>query len=199
MMELFKTGGWVMYPLLVFSILIWAISFEKFWFLRRLTFDLNQLFFKSQDLLKEKKLLEAKGLTHTAHPLLQESYKLIFEDEGLSETKLQDKFERKLHLASEGLRKNLWVLGTIGSSAPFIGLFGTVVGIIKSFSSMSSSGKGGFAVVSKGLSEALVATAAGILVAVVALLLYNIFQVKIKSLFLDLKNKMEDLKDLYRP
>lgn len=197
MIELIMTGGWVMYPLLIFSILIWAICLEKFWYLRRFQFDLNQLFYKSADLLKEKKLLEARGLSHTAHPQIKEIYTLIFDQQGLAKEELNKKFQRKLQASGEYLRRHLWILGTIGSSAPFIGLFGTVVGIIKSFESMGASGKGGFAIVSKGLSEALVATAAGILVAVIALLLYNILQVRIRNLHFDLRNKLEDLKDLH--
>ena len=63
------------------------------------------------------------------------------------------------------LRRGLWILGTIGSLAPFIGLFGTVWGILKAFHDMSVQGSGGFAVVAAGISEALVATAVGLLVA----------------------------------
>lgn len=71
------------------------------------------------------------------------------------------------------LRRGLWMLGTIGSLAPFIGLFGTVWGILKSFHDMSVQGSGGFAVVAAGISEALAATAAGLLVAIIALAAYN--------------------------
>ena len=69
------------------------------------------------------------------------------------------------------------MLGTIGSLAPFIGLFGTVWGILKSFHDMSVQGSGGFAVVAGGISEALVATAVGLLVAILALAAYNYLQV----------------------
>src|SRR5262249_51409266 len=70
-------------------------------------------------------------------------------------------------------------LGTIGSSAPFIGLLGTVVGIIKSFHTMSVAGTGGFSVVAGGISEALVATAAGLVVAIIAVMSYNYLQTKV--------------------
>jgi biopolymer transport protein ExbB len=75
------------------------------------------------------------------------------------------------------MRRGLWMLGTIGSLAPFIGLFGTVWGILKSFHDMSVQGSGGFAVVAGGISEALVATAVGLLVAIIALAAYNYLQV----------------------
>ena len=76
------------------------------------------------------------------------------------------------------LRRGLWILGTIGSLAPFIGLFGTVWGILKAFHDMSVQGSGGFAVVAAGISEALVATAVGLLVAILALAAFNYLQVR---------------------
>jgi biopolymer transport protein ExbB/TolQ len=79
----------------------------------------------------------------------------------------------------EQLKRPLWILGTVASSAPFIGLFGTVVGIIKAFHSMAVMGSGGFAVVAGGISEALVATALGLGVAIIALIFYNYFQVRL--------------------
>ena len=74
------------------------------------------------------------------------------------------------------MRRRLWALGTVGALAPFVGLFGTVVGIIKAFSDIASSEAGGFAVVAEGVSEALWATAGGILIAILAASFYNIFQ-----------------------
>ena len=72
--------------------------------------------------------------------------------------------------------------GTVASSAPFIGLLGTVVGIIKSFESMAIAGTGGFAVVAAGISEALVATALGLGIAIIAVIFYNYFQTRIGTL-----------------
>jgi biopolymer transport protein ExbB len=83
---------------------------------------------------------------------------------------------------TQKLKKHLWILGTVASSAPFIGLLGTVVGIIKSFESMAVAGTGGFAVVAAGISEALVATALGLAVAIIAVIFYNYFQTRISTL-----------------
>ena len=80
------------------------------------------------------------------------------------------------------MRRNIWILGTIGSAAPFIGLFGTVVGIMRAFHSMAEAGAGGFAVVAAGISEALVATALGLAVAILAVAIYNYFQVRLSEL-----------------
>jgi biopolymer transport protein ExbB/TolQ len=84
-------------------------------------------------------------------------------------------------------KKYLWALGTVGSSAPFVGLFGTVVGILKAFQSMSVAGTGGFKVVSQGIAAALVATAAGLLVAIYAVIAYNYFVSKINGIAMQYK------------
>jgi biopolymer transport protein ExbB len=74
------------------------------------------------------------------------------------------------------LRARLWLLGTVGASAPFVGLFGTVVGIVRAFEDIARSGAAGFNVVAGGIAEALVATAAGIVVAVFAVVAFNSLQ-----------------------
>jgi len=78
-----------------------------------------------------------------------------------------------------GLKRGIWIIGTVGSLAPFVGLFGTVVGIIRAFATMSRSGETGFDVVAASLSEALIATAAGLGVAIVALLIFNYLNTRV--------------------
>jgi biopolymer transport protein ExbB len=78
------------------------------------------------------------------------------------------------------LEKHLGILGTLGNNAPFIGLFGTVIGIIKAFADLSRNQGGGAAVVMAGIAEALVATAVGLLVALPAVVAFNIFQGRIR-------------------
>ena len=78
------------------------------------------------------------------------------------------------------LRQGLGFLATIGSTAPFIGLFGTVVGIINAFRSIAATGSGGMSVVSGGIAEALVSTALGIFVAIPAVVAFNNFTGKIE-------------------
>lgn len=89
-------------------------------------------------------------------------------------------------------KRYLWALGTVGSSAPFVGLFGTVVGILKAFQSMSVAGTGGFKVVSQGIAAALVATAAGLLVAIYAVIAYNYFVARVNALALQYKMWSEE-------
>src|SRR4029079_12034926 len=77
--------------------------------------------------------------------------------------------------------KNLGVLGTLGNNAPFIGLFGTVLGIIKAFADLSRNSAGGAVAVMAGISEALVATAVGLMVAIPAVIAFNYFQAKVRK------------------
>ena len=104
--------------------------------------------------------------------------------------------ERKRQVMNLELRQNLWLLGTIGAAAPFIGLFGTVIGILRSFQEMAKSGSGGFNVVAAGISESLVATAAGIVVAVIAVMAFNAFQTRWGSLVLTIRVSTEELAEI---
>jgi biopolymer transport protein ExbB/TolQ len=88
---------------------------------------------------------------------------------------------QRAELASE-MRRGIWVIGTVGSLAPFVGLFGTVVGIIRAFADMAEGGGGGFVVVAGSLSEALIATAAGLGVAIIALLIYNYLNTRVSAI-----------------
>ena len=97
------------------------------------------------------------------------------------------------------LKRYLWALGTVGSSAPFVGLFGTVVGILKAFQSMSVAGTGGFKVVSQGIAAALVATAAGLLVAIYAVIAYNYFVARIGVIAMQYRLLRRGVPDRARP
>lgn len=181
-----------MVPLLICSVLVLAISMERFWFFYQFRIQFNQLMKTSSELISARKFNEAKGLAHSIYQCIGTPYLQVFE-----QTEHWDQvMDRRLSETQIVMKRYLWLLGTIGSSAPFIGLFGTVVGIIKSFESMAQTGKAGFTVVAAGLSEALIATAAGILVAVIAVFFYNTLLSRIKIIQTNFKNKLEDLRDL---
>jgi biopolymer transport protein ExbB/biopolymer transport protein TolQ len=95
--------------------------------------------------------------------------------------------ERSAELTLADLRRGLGVLATIGSTAPFIGLFGTVVGIIHAFEGIAATGSGGIAAVSGGIAEALVATALGIQVAIPAVMAFNYFTGSLERFRVEMK------------
>ena len=105
-----------------------------------------------------------------------------------------DRTARRIVVASGvDARKGLGVLATVGSTAPFVGLFGTVVGIVSAFHTMGVTGQGGLGSVSTGIAEALVATALGILVAIPALWLFNYLTQRIQRLTAELECVAEEL------
>lgn len=191
--ELFIDGGFIMYPLLICSVVVWAVFIEKVWFLLKFKKQFKGLYENALNLLEEGKIIECIGLVKSAESYLKLPFLAVLEGRNLGREEWEKSISRKLSETRLVLKRFLWLLGTIGNLAPFIGLFGTVVGIIKSFDSMAQSGKSGFGVVSSGLAEALIATAAGISVAVVAVLFYNFFQSQINSLNLRMKNSLEEL------
>jgi len=106
--------------------------------------------------------------------------------------------ERERQRVNMRMRRGLWILGTVGATAPFVGLFGTVVGIMNAFHDMAHTGQGGFAVVSAGISEALITTAAGIAVAVLAVVLFNLLNTRAQQLTLQLRLLTEEYLELVR-
>ena len=194
-LDLFKEGGFIMWPLLVCSIAIWWVAFEKFLSLSKFTKEYQRLADRAEELAKNNKLEEIRGLYGPANSLISAPHIALIDELDSSKELREDKVGRRLSETQAGLKKFLWVLGTIGTTAPFIGLFGTVVGIIKAFQRISETGKSGFSVVAGDLSEALVATAAGIIVAVIAVMFYNYFSTRIKEIALQFKNRLEDLAD----
>lgn len=94
------------------------------------------------------------------------------------------------------LRARTWILGTAGALMPFVGLFGTVIGVMNAFQAIGESGQGGFAIVSVGISQALIATAVGIAVALEAVVLFNILNTIAGGLVRDLAILSDELLEL---
>ena len=105
--------------------------------------------------------------------------------------------EREALMTTADMRKGLSGLATIGTTAPFIGLFGTVIGIINAFRGMAMTGSGGIAAVSTGIAEALVTTAHGLFVAIPAVWLFNIFMNKIERFQVEMSNSASELIDYF--
>ena len=105
--------------------------------------------------------------------------------------------DRAVSMTSAEMKKGTGGLATIGSTAPFIGLFGTVVGIINAFTGIAASGSGGLAAVSAGISEALITTAFGIFVAVPAVMAFNYFTTRLERFQIEMSNSSAELLDFF--
>ena len=184
LIEIIHKGAIATYPLILLSIISVTVVLERLWSLKNIG---------SVTLRITESLLEPikKGQRDLAIAICKQNsqspaariFLNVLEGGG------SQGIETASTLATEAmfeetqkLKKHLWILGTVASSAPFIGLLGTVVGIIKAFESMAVAGTGGFAVVAAGISEALVATALGLAVAIIAVIFYNYFQTRISTL-----------------
>lgn len=120
--------------------------------------------------------------------------------EDVGDFDLVDAVNRQMERAKErqtaNLKRGLTWLATVGSTAPFVGLFGTVVGIINSFQGLSSDGGGGLSSVAGGISEALVATAVGLIVAIPAVMAFNFFNGRVESFQIDMNDVAGEIIDL---
>lgn len=196
LVEVFKQGGFIMYPLLIFSVALWTVAIQKIWFLINFRKQAKYFFDEGMRIIQSKRFNEMEWLYKNCPEIIAKPHSAIFEDTNSPE-EWDARMQRRLNETTQGLKKNLWVLGTIGSSAPFVGLFGTVWGIMGSFKAIGVAGKSGFAVVAGTISEALVATAAGILVAVFAVMFYNYLQVKVTEALNEFKNGLGDLAESF--
>ncbi|MEP9397849.1 protein TolQ [Mesorhizobium sp. KR2-14] len=183
---LFWQAGWVvklvMLGLLGASIWTWAIVIDKTISYGRMRSALNrfeQIFWSGQSLeelyrtLSDRKTIGMGSIFVAA----MREWKKSFEKGAKSPLGLQTRIDKAMDLAltreMERMESQLGFLATIGSAAPFIGLFGTVVGIMTSFQAIAGSKSTNLAVVAPGIAEALLATAIGLLAAIPAVIAYN--------------------------
>ncbi len=180
LMRMIQQGWMATYPLILFSIVSLTVIAERLWTFRNVVGDTAELTRTLHEDVSGGKLAAAadRADTEREKPAGRIFAAVLRQSDGAAEVLDQVSEERRFE-EIESLKRPLWILGTVASSAPFIGLFGTVVGIIRAFHSMAVMGSGGFAVVSGGISEALVATALGLGVAIIALIFYNYFQVRL--------------------
>ena len=181
MLSMIQQGWLATYPLILMSILSLTVIAERLWSLRNLVGQTADLTRGLHGELTKGDLGTALQQAEAARkvPAGRVFSEMIRQGGALTSDELADLGAERRFEEMEQLKRPLWILGTVASSAPFIGLFGTVVGIIKAFHSMAIMGSGGFAVVAGGISEALVATALGLGVAIIALIFYNYFQVRL--------------------
>jgi biopolymer transport protein ExbB/biopolymer transport protein TolQ len=103
--------------------------------------------------------------------------------------------EREMLMTVVDLKRGLGVLATVGATAPFVGLVGTTMGIVNSFTAMSTSGAGGISSMAAGIAEALITTAIGIGVAIPAVWAFNYFQTKIDNLTAEMTYTSKEMID----
>lgn len=169
----FQQGGLAMYPLLLCSVLSVAVAIDRILALQKASRADAVLAPALAELLAAGQVKEAQQrLTALESPLARVMKALLAPLKGGPEQR-QKALDRAVTRETGHLERFLPVLATIGSVSPFIGLFGTVLGIMRAFHDIGLAGAAGSAVVAAGIAEALVTTATGLFVAIVAVIAYN--------------------------
>lgn len=182
-----------MAPLALCSIVSVAVIVERLWSISRASRGSERFHRAASEAWQEGGVSEVVAVTRRDDSLLGAVYRAVLAQSEADDDARLLVAGRQVTGAIRHLKRYVWLLGTIGSLAPFIGLLGTVIGIIRAFESMAATGSGGFAVVAAGISEALIATAAGLLVGVLAIFAYNAFMVRIGNEGADLREWTDDL------
>ena len=198
-LQIIQAGGFVMEILILCSIISTGIMGERllyFWKKSRV---------KRTTFMQELRRILPKGNTKEILTLCQDVRTpfaavtfagLSLQSQG--EKEIANAMEREMIVEIHLLERYTDVVGTIGSTAVYIGLLGTVWGIIGAFEDISKIGTGGVNVVMRGISEALVCTAAGLIVAVPAVIAYNYFVKRINSFVTDMELCSSEVLDLIR-
>jgi len=175
---LIRQGAISTYPLIACSIIMLGVVFERIWTLRGAVSSTASLTAELVPLLARGDFAAAREAVrrHRLCPARRVYGDLLEQPPSAQLPDLERVADERQFEEIEGCESYLWILGTIGSSAPFIGLFGTVIGIMRAFHSMAITGTGGFGVVAGGISEALIATALGLAIGIISLVFYNYLQ-----------------------
>jgi len=194
-----KAGGLTLGVIMACSVLVLAVGIERLAALWRFLDRARTLAETVKRCLYRGAVAEARAACERSSSLAAEFFLVGFERHGRSSTgALEAAVDRERQRVALTLKGQLWLLATIGATAPFIGLFGTVYGILRAFQQIGATHQAGIDVVGPGIAEALVTTAAGIVVAIEAMVIYNYFMARLSRVVLELKLMAEEFVELLR-
>lgn len=194
--QMLQKGGWTMAALAGFSILSIAVMLERAWVYHKAERGIMQFLINLKKYLKTSDMEGAIALCEATGTPVASTIRagLLRKPDGREA--MHDAMEVVARQEMLLLEKNLGILGTTGNVAPFVGLFGTVLGIIRAFHDLSLASGGGPAVVAGGIAEALVATAGGLFVAVPAVIAFNYFTRRLSRMMTELEARASEAIDL---
>lgn len=197
--EIFNIGGFTMYILLLCSLLSVTIFLERILYYRK-----RSLISRDEFMVRIKEFLQ-QGNVKKAFSFCQETFTPFsavvasgLQRYGQQKEKISNAMEREIIIETAKLERYTSIVGTIGNMAVYIGLFGTVLGIIRAFHDIASAGAGGMSIVIGGVAEALVCTATGLFVAIPAVMMFNYFTRKVGRFLDDMELGASELMDLVR-
>lgn len=185
----------VLLILLCFSVVSWAIIFFKQKYFSRAHKESEQ-FMRAYRSSRDAKSLFQATKAYTMSPIAN-LFRMAYTDTVKEKSETKRLLKRYGALESAKLEKYLNFLATTGSTTPFIGLFGTVWGIMNSFMGIGSAGAASLAVVAPGIAESLIATAAGLAAAIPAVIAYNYYLSQARRMIIEMEDFSEELLDFF--
>lgn len=196
MFELVKSGGWLMVPILMCSIISVAIIVERFWSLRMEKVLPRHLVATVWTAVKSGKFkqsdLEELSRKSALGKIL--SAGLIYRNR--SRERIKESIEERGREVVHDLERFLDTLGTIAAISPLLGLLGTVVGMIAVFAAITAHGVGDPAAMAGGISQAMITTATGLSVAIVSLVFYRYFRRKVDTIVVEMEREAVKMVDV---
>jgi biopolymer transport protein TolQ len=182
----------VLLLLLFFSVVSWAIIFFKYRYLS-LAAKENTSFLSAFNTLRNSDKIFSSSKKLLISPIAN-VFRAVYTDRELGEREaIQRAIKRYEALESAKMERYLGFLATTGSTTPFIGLFGTVWGIMNSFRGIGSTGSASLAIVAPGIAEALIATAMGLAAAIPAVIAYNFYLSRARRMIIDMEDFSEEI------
>jgi biopolymer transport protein ExbB len=197
--KLIQAGGVTMYVIVALSVLAIAVALERTVALWSFIERARTLSDTVNRCVQRGAFAEARTACERSHSPLADVFLVGFERHGRAKPDDVDRaVDRSRQRVTLELKVRLWILGSIGAVAPFVGLFGTVVGVMRAFKLIAENHTSSFTVVAPGIAEALVTTAAGIAVAIEAVLIYNFFNQRLARVAVEIKLFMEEFLEALR-
>lgn len=193
MLSFLAKGGVLMVPLFICSILSIAVIIEKLITLRARKVLPPEVEKIVQNFSSEEDINLVSSVCEQNKSLLARIILIVLNHRKLPYNRMKEEIENNVRQELRSLEKRLGILETIAAVSPILGLLGTVVGMIKVFSVITSQGVGNASALSGGISEALITTAFGLTVAIPALICYNYFTRKSEDLILDIEDVINNL------
>ncbi len=187
MIELFQKGGIMMYPLVLSSLIALAVIVERLWYQRRKRILVPEIIAILDQVKKPEDFTLAYDVSQKFKGPFSRIVMTCLENSDLPFSELRSTIEDEGRQQVRSLTRGLGVLETIAAIAPLLGLLGTVLGMIKVFNVIEELGVGQAKALSGGISEALITTAAGLIIGIPALIAYNYFSSRSESLILDIE------------
>jgi biopolymer transport protein ExbB/TolQ len=195
--EIFQIGGFTMYILLLCSLISVTILLERILYYRKLSkAERTEFMVKIKRALKTGNLERAMEICRDASSPFSSVVYSGLEHHNHPEREISNAMEREITVQTVKLERYISIVATIGNTAVYIGLFGTVLGIIRAFHDIAAAGAGGMAIVIGGVAEALVCTATGLFVAIPAVIAYNYFTKRVEHFINDMELSASELSDL---